>query len=227
MINISTEYDFTDCKYNPRVRSFADDITDGIPAFKGYDGEHRENVFAYIVALYDKHSPLWAKVPEYFERKVRAADICHMPRSGSGGFSEFTREVLEGRSAEVNALCVAYLADLGDMDYMTLINEIAMYHSVSQQALGGSTKKELYLIMQELSKNIRYRTRQVFGTGDRDELTKVRILLYESAEKDRRRLNPEAVVSMLEKEGDFPGDWGRYGSSYKPDDIKFYVEDDK
>jgi len=224
-MNISKDYDFTDCRYNPRKRDFAKTIEDAIPEFAKYDGDYRENVFGYVVALYDKHSPLWAKVPEYFERKVRAAEICFLPRSGTGGFSEFTRSVLEGRDLKVNALVIAYLADLGDMDYMMLINEIMMFHSITNEVLSGTTKKDVYATMQSLSDNIKKRTRVVFGSGERDELAKVRILLYESAERDRRRLNPEAIVAMLDKDGDFPGDWNPYGAKYKPEPLTFYTDD--
>ena len=221
---ISKEYDFSDCRHNPRLKTFVEDIKAAIPEFAKYDGEEDEHVFAYVVALYDKNSPLWVKVPEYFERKVRAAEICHLPRSNTGGFSEFTRAVLEGQDKKVNALVIAYLADLGDMDYMMLINEIMMFHSITNEVLGGSTKKDTYATMQSLSDNIKGRTRAVFGSGERDELAKIRILLYESAERDRRRLNPEAIVAMLDKDGDFPGDWGRYGSKYKPEPLKFHTD---
>jgi len=222
---MSKEYDFSDCRYNPRTKDFVKTIESSIPEFKKYDGEKRENVFAYVVALYDKNSPLWAKIPEYFERKVEAAKLCHLPRSNTGGFADFTRNILEGQNVAVNALIIAFLADLGDMDYMMLINEIMMFHSITNEVLSGTTKKDVYATMQDLSENIKKRTRAVFGSGERDELAKIRILLYESAEKDRRKLNPEAIVSMLDRDGDFSGDWGRYGAKYKPEPLKFYTDD--
>jgi hypothetical protein len=218
---ISTDYDFTDCKYNPRKMSFVDDIKAGIPAFKQYDGDHADKVFSYIVALYDKHSPMREKVPEYFERKVRCAEVVHMPRTPGGGFTEFTREVLEGRNDEVNELGIAYLADLGDMDYMMFISEMTMFHNLNREILSGTTDDKAYKTLQSLSTNMQARMRKIFNSGERDELTRIRILLYESAERDRRKMNPEAIIAMLNKEGDFPGDWSRYGSKYKPEPLRF------
>lgn len=219
-MRLSTDYDFSDCKYDPRSSKFVDEICESIPAFDSYQGEERDRVFGYIVAMYDKRSPMRSKVPEYFERKIRCAELVHMPRSQSGAFNDFTKEVLEGRNDDVNKLVVAYLADLGDIDYMRFIGELTMFHSIQAAMLSGNTDDKLYKTMTSLSDSLKKLVRELFMSGERDELQRVRILLYESAEKDRRKMHPEAIVAMLNRDGDFPGDWARYGK-YKPESLKF------
>lgn len=226
---VSAEFDYTDCKYNPRKTSFVQTIEKAIPAFKKYDGATgalRHNTFGYVVAMFDKNSPLLPAVPEYFQRKIKAATTCGLKNGTTGGFSRPSMAIMEGQDKAVNALIVAYIADLGDMDYLMLINEITMYHSMTQAVLGGSVDGKLYQTLQLLNDNIRQRTRMVFGSGAKDELQNARIALYESAEKDRRKLNPEAVVSLLDENGEFPQDWSRFGKEYMPDELKLHQDVD-
>lgn len=220
-----SDFDFSDCRYDPRKKTFPTVISQDIPEFSKYEGEARRNVFAYIVCMYDKKSPLWSKENEYFKRKMLAAEVCSLPKGQSGGWHTTTKEILEGQSKEVNALAVSYLANLGDTDYMMLINEMVMFHGYTMDVLNNKYDDKTYKTMQLLADGIRDRTRKIFGSGEYDELTRVRILLYESVEKDRQRLNPEAIVQMIDREGDVPKDWNRYGKDYEVDELKYMSDE--
>ena len=167
---ISTEYDYTDCKYDPRKKSFVKDIEAGIPEFANYEehkGEERHNLFAYVVALYDKNSPLWAAVPDYFEKKIKAAETCCLPKSTSrsGGFAQWVRKVLESQDKEVNKLIIAYLADMGDIEYTMLISELAMYYNMAFQMVSLMAKDgKIYKTVQELGENIKKRQRVLINS---------------------------------------------------------------
>ena len=190
---ISTEFDYSDCKYDPRKKSFVKDIEAGIPQFANYeehDGEDRHNLFAYIVALYDKNSPLWAAVPDYFERKVKAAQTCNMAKAQtrSGGFAQWVRDVLESQDDKVNDLIVAYLADIGDIDYAMLIAELSMFYNAIRDATKpGSHGSSLFKVATDLSESIKKKTKVIFGSGEKEELQRLRVALYEKAEKDHQK----------------------------------------
>jgi hypothetical protein len=221
----TTDFDFSGCRYDPTSKSFTTSIREDISEFASYKGADKKQIFTYVVSLYDKSSPLWDKEPEYFKRKILAANVAKLPKNDKGAFKDSTKEILEGKNDTVNVLVVAYLANLGDVDYMMLINEITMFHGVSLKALGGKNDGTMYKTMQLLSEGIRSRTRQVFGSGENDELSRIRILLYESTEKDRQKLNPEAIVKLLEEEGEFPQDWNPYGVNYEVEPLKYHTDE--
>jgi len=217
------DLDFSKSRFNPNAKTFVSNISNAIPEFKEFKHDSRRNIFQYVVAMYDKGSPLWVKEPEYFPRKVMAANLTKL--SGPS-FNSKTMEILEGRNDDVNKLITAYLADSGDIEYTMLITELTMYHGLFHQQAGGVLlDASQYKTMKELMENIQSRTRRIFGSGEDEELRRVKTLLYEKAEQDRQRMNPEAIVKMIEKDGDFPTDWGRYGR-YKVEPLTYYQEDD-
>lgn len=221
------DFDFSKCRYNPLSKTFIKSIESRIPSFAEYEEKDKKRVFQYVVVLYDKHSPLWSKEPEYFPRKILAINLCGLAVRDGGGFTRAAMDILEGANEAVNNLVTAYLADTGDIEYTMLITELTMYHALfHQQASGRLLDERQYKVMKELMDNIQSRTRKIFGTGLEEELTRVKNLLYERAEQDRQRLHPEAIVKMLEKDGDFPNEWCRYGAKYKVDELTYYTGDD-
>jgi len=219
------DLDFTKCRFDVNKKNFSETITKSIPEFKKYNSDIRDNVFRFIVMLFDMHSPLWDIEKEYFQRKMLAADLAAFPKTTFGNFKEEVKEIIQGESDEVNVLTVAYVANLGNVEYQMLINEIVMFHGYTAQVLSGKYDHKSYQTLEALSENIRSRTRKVFGAGDKDEHRRVQIELYEKAERDRQKLNPEAIVKMLDNDGDFPPDWNRYGKDYKVDELKFYRDE--
>jgi hypothetical protein len=112
---------------------------------------------------------------------------------------------------------------MGDVEYTMLINELALYYSYTLRII--TLDKSEYATLQELAENIKKRTREIFGSGEEDEIKRVKVLLYERADEDRQKLNPEAVIKALEKEGDFPKHWCRYGTDYEVDELKYMADD--
>jgi hypothetical protein len=217
------DFDFSKCRYSPLAKMFLSSLSKSIPAFGEYDKANRRAVFTYVVILYDKNSPLWAKEPQYFPRKVLAINLSGLAvLTHAGDFNETTRGILEGRDANINKLVVAYLANMGDMEYTQLINELTYYYGLSEQMMGPSLLGTAeYKMQKELSQTIAERTRKIFGSGEEDELSRVKNLLYARAEQDRQKLHPEAVVKLWEsKKGVYPNHWGRYGQ-YEVEPLKF------
>ena len=218
------DLDFSQCRYDPTTKSFTTEICKNIPEFDRYKGSYKREVIAYIIMMFDKNSPLREKQPEYFQRKVLAAELANFPKTDSGGFKPDVKEIIEGLNQDVNALTVAYLANLGDIDYMMLISELVMFYGYQKTVLDMQYDEKTYKIIKDLSDGVRSRTRTIFGSGEHDELTRIRILLYESAEKDRQRLNPEAIVKMIERGEGMPQDWNPYGKTYEVEPLKFYQD---
>jgi len=218
------DLNWSKCRFSPIAKQFTTTISKAIPEFAEYQYKNRKQVFQYIVALYDKESPLWYKEPEYFPRKRLAITITELAElTNSGDLNKTTREILEGRYEGVNRLVTAYLANMGDIEYTTLIGEMALYHAYLLRII--SLDKAEYATFLTLGDNIKDRTRSMFGSGDDEEIKRVKILLYERADQDRQKLNPEAVIKALEKEGDFPKDWCRYGTGYEVGKLKYMADD--
>lgn len=223
------DFDFSRCRYSPNAKTFTTNIAKAIPAFAEYKGDKRKQIFQYVVALYDKHSPLWEKEPEYFPRKVLAARLCGLSSETNGGsFNKFTMDILEGGNDDVNKLVTAYLANMGDIEYTQLIADLALYHALFQKQIGGKMLDSAeYKTMQSVGDNIKQRSKTVFGTGPDEELQHVRNLLYQQAEQDRYRMRPEDVVAIVAKDGDVPRDWNPYGADYEVESLTFYQDGDK
>jgi hypothetical protein len=216
-----TDFDFSKCRYDPRSKDFITTISNDIPEFKSAPSDNRQKIFAYIVAIYDKNSPLHRKFPDYYQRKIQAADMVGLPRNRKGAFTQASRDLLEGVDESVNRLIVSYLANTGDVEYMMLVNEWAMFQDYTATTLSGSYPDGTHKILQSISNSLKERMRSLFGSGESDELTRVRTMLYEIAEKDRYKLNVENVVKLVSNDGDVPPDWGPYGVGYEVEKLKF------
>lgn len=218
------DFDWSKCRFNPTAKKFTTTISSAIPEFAEYKYKNRRNVFQYIVALYDRESPLWYKEPEYFPRKILAITLSGLAEmTPSGDLNKTTRDILEGRFDGINRLVTSYLANMGNIDYTMLINDLALYYSYTARII--DLDKNEYDILNKLAINIKDRTREIFGSGKDEELTTVKTLLYERAERDRQKLNPESVIKSLEKEGDFPKDWCRYGTGYEVEPLRYIPND--
>jgi len=66
----------------------------------------------------------------------------------------------------------------------------------------------------------------MFGSGKQDEVMAARKALYQMAEKERLKLNPESIVKMIIEEGELPESMNPYGK-YKPEKIKFISDEGK
>jgi hypothetical protein len=216
-----TDFDFSKCRYNPRDKDFIKTISSDIPAFKDTPLKEKQKIFSYVVIMYDKESPLHRKYPEYYERKIEASKIVGLPKNRKGAHTQETKEILESREKATNKLIVAYLANTGDVEYMMLVNEWAMFQGYTSGVLSADYDTNTHKILKTISDSIKVRTRSVFGSGKHDELSKIRTLLYEMAEKDRHRLNIENVVKLVSEDGDLPPDWSPYGVGYEVDELKY------
>jgi len=222
------DFDFNKCRYSPLSKTFVTNISKAIPAFNEYREQNRKSAFQYVVALYDKESPLWEKEPEYFPRKVLAAKLTGVSReTNSGSLTKEAMEILEGKDDKINILVVAYLANIGDMDYSMLINELTMYYGYTMRMMTPNKMldKAEYETLQKLAVNIQERTRKMFGSGKDDEIARVKNLLYEKSEQNRQRLYPEAIVKVFDEGGDFPAEWGPYGTKYNVEPLTYKQDD--
>jgi len=64
-MNLS-DFEFTNCRYNPRSKTFISDLQKDIPEFRDTKIEQIKPVFTYIVLMYDKESPFQRKYTKYY-----------------------------------------------------------------------------------------------------------------------------------------------------------------
>ena len=83
-------------------------------------------------------------------------------------------------------------------------------------------------ILERVTTAISIITRQLFGSGEEDEITVARKALYQRAQIDKSRLipKPEEIVHILETEGELPEDFNPYGEGYKIEKSQFLGDTD-
>jgi hypothetical protein len=221
MIDIETNM----LAYNVNSDSFVDDISADIPVFKYFKGDDKERIFQWVVLMYDFHSPTRRTIKEYYLRKAYCANLVGFRVSkDTSQFKESVEKFLIGLDDDVNKLQVAYIASFSSPEYTQLCGFLAMQYQVMMEIVKGQsddrTSKNLGLITTEITRL----TRMLYGSGEMEEIQKARKALYAQAGEDLKKLRPEAIVEMLEKEGKLPDEWSPYGN-YTPGPLKFIGED--
>lgn len=216
-----TEYDFSQCLYNPTAPKFLTNIRN-IPAFKSYDSKLSVGkVFSWIVMMFDLNSPMRKTITNYYDRKKMCAELSGWAIGKNGEFPEEITKMLIGEDAGVNNLIVAYLALFSMPEYTQLIAYLNMQYSLTKDALTERFDHNTAKTLDFVTDKIKSLTNEVFGSGQTTEVMKARQALYDMAEKERVKLNPENIVKIMTEEGELPEDFNPYGENYTPEKITF------
>jgi hypothetical protein len=211
--------------YNINDSSFVDSISKDIPVFKNYKGDDKERLFQWVVLMYDMRSPTRRTINQYYLRKAYCANLVGFRvNKETNTFKESIEKALIGLDEDVNKLVVAYIASFNSPEYTQLCGFLAMQYQVMMDIVKGQaderTSKNLTLITETITKL----TRMIYGSGEVDEIQQARKAIYAQAGEDLRKLRPEAIVEMLEREGKLPDDWSPYGD-YTLNKMTFAGED--
>jgi len=186
-----------------------------IPEFSSYAGNVDEKkVIQYIILMSDMQSPMVHEKPDLYQRKYTVAMMVKFPMAKK----EFTPEaeaILIGNNDVVNQSMVAYIASYGLPNYTLLMAFMALMSFETQKVFAGNQTKDSQKIIDNASDRIQVLTRDFFKSGDTDEYSKVRQVLYSRIEKERLRLRPEQIIRYLEDNGELPEDFNPYGGEYR------------
>ena len=222
------EIDVARLAYDPNSESFVDDLCRDIPAFrKFYDRRHTEAeaVFTWVVLVYDFNSTTRKGIRDYYHRKAYCANLVGWAVDKSTGkFDPNIESLLLGGDAEINVLVVAYVSSFSSPEYTQLVAFTAMQHQLLMDILGGVADDRISKNMDLITGKISDFTKQLFGSGEKDEVAEARKALYFQAGEDLKKLRPESVVEMLEKDGKLPDEWSPYGEGVQT--VIKYVGDD-
>ena len=201
-------------------KDLVDQFKEKFPEFNDYKGEVDEKkVVAYICLICDRHSPLMIEKPDFYQRKFSAAHLAKFPVTKKQ-FTDESERVIIGENDIVNQTAVAYIASYGLPNYTLLMAFMALMSFETQKVFAGKGSKDSSKIIDNASDRIQSLTRDFFKSGDYDEYSKVRQVLYARVEKERLRLRPEQIIRELEDNGELPEDFNPYGEGYSIDPSK-------
>ena len=187
------------------------------PEFSDYESKISEKkVVQYIVLMCDMGSPLRIEKPDYYQRKYSSALLVKFPTAKK----ELTPEsegIVLGKDDVVNQTMVSYIASYGLPNYTLLIAYMALMSHETQKIFAGKGTRDSSKIVDNASDRIQKLTRDFFHSGDYDEYSQLRQVLYARVEKERLRLRPEQIVRYLEDNGELPEDFNPYGDDYSVD----------
>jgi hypothetical protein len=199
---------------------FVDKFKIKFPEFNEYHGKIEERKVAiYICLICDRYSPLIVDKPDYYQRKYTVAHLAKFPMSKKE-FSSEAEQIIVGENDVVNQTMVCYIASYGLPNYTLLMAFMALMSHETQKIFAGRATKDSQKIVDNASDRIQNLTRDFFQSGDYDEYSKIRQLLYARVEKERIRLRPEQIIRYLEDNGELPDDFNPYG------DYKVNLRDD-
>lgn len=219
-----SEFNFSKCLYHPSADGFLSSIQ-SIKEFKEYKGVlPKKKLFTWIVVMYDIESPLRKTIANYYERKKLAAEVAGWERRMNGEFEDNVTNLLTGADEDANVLVVAYLMQFSMPEYVQLIAFLNMSYAITREIMQNQFDKDTDKTFDRLTERIKSLTNEVFGSGQHDEVMAARKALYETAERERLKLNPESIVKMMVEEGGLPDTMNPYGK-YKPEKTKFVSDE--
>lgn len=200
--------------FDIHAKDLQEQFTKRFPEFGLYEGKvDSTKVIQYIILLADMQSPMRIEQPDYYARKYTIAHMVKFPMSKK----EFTPEsesILIGEDDAVNNTIVNYISSYGMPNYSLLMAFTALMSFETQKIFAGKGTKDSQKTIDNASDRIQSLTRDFFKSGDYDEYSKVKQILYAKVEKDKVRLRPEQLVRTLAESGYLPNDFSPFGSDY-------------
>ena len=156
----------------------------------------KRKIIAYIVLMYDLHSPLRVDIHDLFKRKRSAVQLAGFKAGDGGYFEKKVEGAILGEDPGVNDAIIRYLTCFSNPDYTMLVSFLDMYHKANRDALKGNPSATKIKNIEALNKTIKRLDKAIFAG---DEPIGLRKSLYEHAEEMRISLRPEDVAERLEK----------------------------
>jgi len=156
----------------------------------------KRKIVAYILLMYDLHSPLRVDIHDLFKRKRVAVQLAGFKVGDGGYFDKRVEGAILGDNVDVNNAIIRYITFFSNPDYTMLISFLDMYHKANRDALKGNPSATKIKNIESLNKTIKRLDTAIFAG---DEPIGLRKALYEHAEEMRIALRPEDVAERLEK----------------------------
>lgn len=211
--------------YDPKDKNFVNILEGKIPSFAEYQGKlNKKKVFMYLVLIYDINSPLRKEIPDFYERKRQASIMVGITPDKKGKFSVDVESMIFSEDKHIATMLADLIASYSNPDW----TEYVMYLGLREKMLidvlfSKETKTTIHKDISATSAHLKELERNLFGSGEYDELQEAKKALYARAERDRTgRLRPEVVASNLDEAGENP-----YGDSYKVGEMEFLGDDEK
>lgn len=180
-------------------------------------------IIRYIVACYDKESPLVdAYRKRWLIKKRESAIVADFPKNDDGHFSEGADKVIFCKNKIINKVILRYLYLQHNRLFQTYViyNEMYLHQSeelmrydFAQPAHAKAAKENLDTI----DKDIQELELKIFSG---EEISKMKELLYEESTSTFNDLRPESIAVRIEK-GLPVVDYNPYGKNYKPAEMSF------
>lgn len=223
------DIDHSRLRFRPDTKNIVEKMEADMPAFAAYksQGETRkQKLYAWIICMYDLHTPLRREIKDYHKRKVYAATLCYIrPTKGTGKYSDWAEKFLTGQDLEVNKLIVAYITSFHSTEYQQLVASMAIQHNALSKIISGDTSKESQAVFDISTNKIKDMTRILYHSGDIDEVLLARKALYKQVSYDLADMRPENVARGMADGDGLPDGFSPHGPDYMPDDIRFIGDD--
>ena len=194
------------------AKDLVEQVQAKFPELSEYKGKvDIRKVSIYVILMADMFSPMSVEKPDWWQRKYACALLAGFPRTKK----EFTKEaedIIIGEDESVNQAMVAYTLSFGLPNFALLQAYMSLMSFEMQKVFGGKGSKDSQKIIDGANDRIQSLTRDFFKSGDTDEYSKVRQVLYAKVEKEREKLRPEQIIRYLEDHGDLPEDFNPYGT---------------
>jgi hypothetical protein len=224
-VNIDATY----MRFDPSDVNFYKDICAAIPEFAEYkklDDGSRLRVFAWIVCMYDQHTPLMKEVKDLYKRKVYAATLTGInPNKATGKYKEYAEKLLLGTDKAFNKLIVSYISSSSSPDYKQLMAHVTMQDTILQKIISGTARKQDQEMFDKSTDTIKKLTNLLYGTGEREEVYEARRALYQQVTVDMTEMRAESIAKRIAGGEGLPDEYNPYEKGYVPDDINFVSDD--
>ena len=182
-------------RYDVHIRDLITIVGEDIPQFQEYSGKlPPKKLIQYIILMYDPESPMRREVGNYMQRKGACAEIVGFTKAGHKR-SKDVDGMLIGTDKGVNILIAAYLGHLAMPEYTQLIVLLEIQRTKALEAFSSDVSDTTHKTMEAVTTSITKITKDLFGSGDYDEIKMARQALYEQANLDKPP-RPEDVVDM-------------------------------
>lgn len=196
-------------RYDVHKRDLISEMEENVPGFSEYEGKlPKKKLFQYIILMYDPESPMRREVGHYMQRKGSCADAVGFTKKKDGRWTEDVEGMLTGKDGEANKLVAAYISHMAIPEYTELIVLLEIQRIKALEAFSGDVNDHTHKTMAAVTESIGRITKQLFGSGDIDEVKQARRALYEQSNIDKPP-RPEDVVDMIDGEG-LPEDFSPY-----------------
>ncbi len=223
------EIDTSKLLFNINAKTFVKDIEEAIPALKELDfGLPKKKVYQYLVLMYDIGSPMSRDISNYYQKKYKCAEVVGFPKNSQNKYEKDVTNMLIGKNEAFNKAASAYLAHTASPEYSQLVALHIILSEEMKNIFRGEIDDKSDQTLDRVTQRMKSLTREIYGSGEYDEVAAARRALYEQIEKSIIKLRPEDIAEVLAEGRDLPKDFNPYDDGdYKVEPMSFIADDEE